>query len=104
MDVVFIFAVCKLFLLILCLCFQIINLNVWIYPYIICMHTKAGCIPDQKQNNKVYRGNVCVCLQNRSACCVRVVAWSCPLPGVGSGQLTGREVRGWVDSQTLGLL
>lgn len=49
---------------------------------------------------------VCVCLQNRSACCVRVAAWSCPLPaaGAGSGQLTGREVRGWVDSQTLGLL
>lgn len=70
------------------------------------MHTKADCIPDRKQHNKLYGGNVRVCLQNRSACCVRVAAWSCPLPaaGAGSAQLTGREVRGWVDSQTLGLL
>lgn len=49
---------------------------------------------------------MCVCSQNRSACCVRAAAWSCPPPGAdaGSGQLTGREVRGWGSSQTLGSL
>lgn len=37
---------------------------------------------------------------------MRAVAWSRSPPGaqVGSGQLTGRVVRGWVSSRTLGLL
>lgn len=49
---------------------------------------------------------VCVCSQSRSACCARAAAFCCPPPraGVGCGQSTGREVRGWGSSQTLGLL
>lgn len=49
---------------------------------------------------------LCDCSQNRSACCVRAVAWSRSPPGaqVGSGQLTGRVVRGSVSCRTLGLL
>lgn len=79
------------------------------------MHGKADWIPGREKQKK--KNNIgisksliicmevlCVCSQNRSACCVSVAAWSCPPPGAGSGQLTGREVRGWVGSQTLGLL
>lgn len=49
---------------------------------------------------------VFVCSQNRSACCVKVVALSSPLPeaGVGFGRLTGKEVKGWGRSQILELL
>lgn len=49
---------------------------------------------------------VFVCSQNRSACCVMATVWCCPPPGAGagSGQLTGREEKGWENSQTLGSL
>lgn len=53
-----------------------------------------------------YGCTVCICSQNKSAYCVKAAARSCPPPeaGVGSGRLTGKEVKSWGRSQRLGSL
>lgn len=54
----------------------------------------------------VYCCTLCICSQNRSACCEKAAVQGCPPPeaGAGFGQSTDKEVKGWGTSQRLGLL